>query len=162
MGGIFPRPETATIILESGLFDLRRFYEGCSVMPKTATNILENDLFDLRRFYEGVFRNAENRDKYPRKRPFRPSEILRGGCSVMPKTATNILENGLFDLRRFYEGVFRNAENRDKYPRKRPFRFPRFFHEVEFVWVLFTANEVLFQRSRNSDFARSKQIRSNL
>ena len=39
-------------------------------MPKTAINILENDLFHIPRFYEGVFRNGENRDKYPRKRPF--------------------------------------------------------------------------------------------
>ena len=46
-------------------------------MPKTVTNILKIGLFDIPRFYEGVFRNAENRDKHPRKRPFPHSEILR-------------------------------------------------------------------------------------
>ena len=86
MGVFFARPETATNILENGLFDIPRFYEGvskttfstfrdftrgCSVMPKTATNILENDLFDIPRFYEGVFRYAEKRDKSPRNHSFR-------------------------------------------------------------------------------------------
>ena len=37
----------------------------------------------------------------------------------MPKTATNILKNGLFDIPRFYEKLFRNGENRSLQPRSR-------------------------------------------
>ena len=51
MGELLARPETATNILENGLFDLPRFYEGCPVRSKSVTKVLETALFDFRDFF---------------------------------------------------------------------------------------------------------------
>ena len=80
--------------------------------------------------------------KYPRKRPFRHSEILRGRVPLCRKPQ-HILENDLFDIPSFSRECSVMPKSVTKVLETALFDFDS-FDEVEFFWVRFTAKEALF------------------